>query len=163
MLYFFAAFMFIFTVSACGQSSDNSDDAITPAPDIPATTPDTTISSPAETTPDSIDTPPNKAEYVKITPEEAELMMADEDVVILDVRTQEEFDEGHIINAVLLPDFDISELAADVLPDKNQTILVHCRSGKRSESASRELINMGYTRVFDFGGILDWHGEIAVN
>jgi len=99
-------------------------------------------------------------EYKKISPQEAQTMMSD-DVVILDVRTQEEFDGGHIKNALLLPVDEIKEMAESILPDKAQTILVYCRSGGRSERAARELIGMGYTNVFDFGGIVDWPGEIV--
>jgi len=109
---------------------------------------------------DSIQT--EKIEYIKITPQEAHDMMTDNNnVVILDVRTQEEFDEGHITNAVLLPDYEIGEKAERVLADKNQTILIYCRTGRRSEIAARELIDMGYTKVFDFGGITDWPYEIV--
>ena len=104
--------------------------------------------------------PEVKAEYRKISQDEAAAMFSD-DAVILDVRTQEEFDEGHIRDAVLLPDYDVAALAATVLPDKEQIILIYCRTGRRSENAARELIEMGYTRVYDFGGIVDWTGEIV--
>jgi len=100
-------------------------------------------------------------EYIRLAPQEAREMMSD-DVIILDVRTQEEFDVGHIINAILLPDYEIQEKAEDILMDKYQTILIYCRSGRRSEAAARQLIDMGYTQVFDFGGILDWPGEIIL-
>jgi rhodanese-related sulfurtransferase len=104
--------------------------------------------------------PPPKAEYKKITPRQAQGMIID-GAVILDVRTQEEFEGGHIEGAVLLPGGEVGERAKEVLPDKNQTILVYCRSGRRSELAARELISMGYTNVYDFGGIIDWPGEIV--
>ena len=97
--------------------------------------------------------------YQKITPEIA-LEMMEDDAVILDVRTREEFDVLHIKGAVLLPDFEIKQKAEEVLPDKNQIILVYCRSGNRSETAAKELISMGYKKVFDFGGIVNWHGEV---
>ena len=103
-----------------------------------------------------------KTEYKKISPQEAQTMMSD-DVFILDVRTQEEFDEGHINNAVLLPDYEIKEKTESVIADKNQTVLVYCRTGVRSETASKELIEIGYTNVFDFGGLVDWTGEIVGN
>ena len=96
-----------------------------------------------------------ETEYIRITPEEARDMMTD-DVVILDVRSQEEFDSGHIKDAILLPHDVIRERANSVLTDKNQTILVYCQAGRRSEIASRALIEMGYTSVFDFGGINEW-------
>lgn len=98
--------------------------------------------------------------YIKITPEDAKNIMDTEDnIIILDVRTQEEFDSGHIENAILIPNTDISDKASEKLPDKDQKILVYCRSGNRSQTASAELISMGYTKVFDFGGIIDWPYE----
>ncbi len=99
------------------------------------------------------------AEYKKITPAEAQAMMG-EDVVVLDVRTQEEYDAGHIPDALLLPDTELKQRAEELLPEKDQTILVYCRSGRRSANAARQLLELGYTKVFDFGGILDWTGEI---
>ena len=102
-----------------------------------------------------------EVEYIKITPQEAQKMMQSDDVIILDVRTQEEFEAGHIPNAVLLPDFEVQENAKYVIPDKEQIILVYCLRGIRSENASRALIEMGYTRIYDFGGIMDWDGEIV--
>lgn len=103
---------------------------------------------------------PKKNNYIKITPQEAQEMMT-RDAIILDVRTQTEFDEGHIPNAVLLPDTEIKQRAEEVLPDKEQTILVYCRSGRRSALAAQELADMGYTNVYDFGGILDWTGDVV--
>ena len=111
---------------------------------------------PGYSTRPSVDNP----EYKRITPHEAREMMCD-DVIVLDVRAQEEFDRGHIENALLLPHDRIREEAGSILPDKNQTVLVYCQSGRRSEIASRELVDMGYTKVFDFGGIINWPGEIV--
>lgn len=88
-------------------------------------------------------------------------MMAQEGIIILDVRTEEEFAEGHIPNAVLLPDTEVKQRAEELLPDKEQTILVYCRSGRRSALAAQELADMGYTNVYDFGGILDWTGDVV--
>jgi len=100
------------------------------------------------------------AEYRKISAEDAFQMMHDnKEYVLLDVRTVEEFNEVHIKGALLIPDSEISSRAADELPDKSVLILVYCRSGRRSESAARELVDMGYTNVNDFGGILDWPFE----
>ncbi len=97
---------------------------------------------------------------VKITADEAKsLMDGDGDAVILDVRTQEEFDEGHIEGALLLPDTEVADKAQDILPDKDATILVYCRSGRRSALAADELVQLGYTDVRDFGGIIDWPYE----
>ena len=99
------------------------------------------------------------AKYKKITAAQAKALIDTGDVIILDVRTQEEFDDEHINDAVLLPDYDIGAKAATVLPDKGAKILVYCRSGNRSASASEKLIAMGYTDVLDFGGIIDWPYE----
>lgn len=101
-------------------------------------------------------------EYHKITGQEAKKMMDEnEEEIILDVRSLEEYNEGHIEGAVLLPDYEVKEKAEAVLEDKDQVILVYCRSGRRSEGAARELAQMGYTKVYDFGGIMDWKGEVV--
>lgn len=80
-------------------------------------------------------------------------------VIILDVRTQEEYDAGHIAEAVRLESADFEAKAANVLPDKDATILVYCRSGNRSKTAAKMLLELGYTDVYDFGGINDWPYE----
>jgi len=118
--------------------------------------------SPTKSTPPDIDPTPAKAQYIKITPQEAHEMMFG-DAIILDVRTQVEFDGGHIENALLLPNYDVEERAGDILKDKEQTILVYCQTGVRSQLAAKKLIDMGYTNVFDFGGINTWPGEIVGN
>lgn len=94
--------------------------------------------------------------YNKITSEEAKEIIDLEDVTILDVRTPEEYEEEHIEGALLIPDYDLKNLADSKLPDKDEKILVYCRSGSRSRAASEALIDMGYTNVYDFGGIVDW-------
>jgi rhodanese-related sulfurtransferase len=97
------------------------------------------------------------AVYRKISAEEAHAMMQkDKGFILLDVRTQDEFNQGHISGAVLLPDTLIAEKAATALPDKNAEILVYCRSGHRSSGAAKALVAMGYVNVYDFGGIIDW-------
>ncbi len=112
--------------------------------------------SSAEPSAESSAEAPSKAEYRKITPQEAKTMMDAGGVIILDVRTQEEFDGGHIKDAVLLPDTDVAQKAETVLPDRNARILVYCRSGRRSGLAAHALVDLGYTEVYDFGGIIDW-------
>lgn len=100
--------------------------------------------------------------YTLISASEAkEIMDSEEDIVILDVREKNEYKEGHIENAVLLPLGDIEFDAEDVLTDKDQRILVYCRSGRRSQMASQELVELGYTNVYDFGGVLDWEYELV--
>ena len=100
------------------------------------------------------------AEYIKISPREARDMIT-VDVVILDVRTQEEYDAGHVANAVLLPYDEVRERIAALVPDKDKIILVYCRAGVRSKRAALELIELGYTQVFDVGGMTDSIGEIV--
>lgn len=97
----------------------------------------------------------------KITSEEAKEEMNNRDVVILDVRTEEEYNSGHIENSMLIPIDDLENKAEEVLKNKNQKILVYCRSGNRSEKAADLLVKMGYTNVYDFGGIKDWPYEIV--
>ena len=101
-------------------------------------------------------------EYVSITAEEAKARMDSEtDYVIIDARTEEEFAEGHIEGAILIPEYEIADRAADELPDKDQLILVYCRSGRRSKIASQVLAELGYTNVKEFGGIIDWPYDIV--
>jgi len=99
--------------------------------------------------------------YMKISAKEAKTIIDSEDVIILDVRTEEEFNIGHIENAVLLPVTDIKSKAEEVLTDKDAKILVYCRSGNRSATAAKDLIAMGYTNIIDFGGINSWPYEIV--
>lgn len=98
---------------------------------------------------------------MNITAAEArQIMDTEEDYIILDVRTQEEYDEGHIPGAVLIPDTEIKARAEGVLTDKNQLILIYCRSGRRSKLAAEILVELGYTNIKEFGGILDWPYEV---
>lgn len=99
--------------------------------------------------------------YVNITAQEAkELMENETNYVILDTRTQEEYDEKHIPGAILIPYDEILEKAEEILPDKDQLILVYCRSGRRSKLASEDLVALGYTNIREFGGIIDWPYEV---
>ena len=99
--------------------------------------------------------------YEQISQSEAKKLMDSESgYIILDVRTDEEFAEGHIPGAVLIPDYEIAERAEAELPDKSQLILVYCRSGNRSKTASEILAELGYTNVKEFGGINTWPYEI---
>ena len=99
-------------------------------------------------------------EYKQITMDEAVTMMDEEtDYIILDVRRPDEFAEKHIPNAINVPNETIGEEAIPELPDKDQLLLVYCRSGNRSKQASKKLAEMGYTNVYEFGGINDWPGE----
>ena len=99
--------------------------------------------------------------YQQITQEEAKEMMDTQEVIILDVREQDEYDSGHIPGAVLLPVGTIDETtAAEVIPEKDSTVLVYCRSGNRSKTASAALAELGYTGIYEFGGINTWPYEI---
>lgn len=98
--------------------------------------------------------------YTMIDQEEAKRMMDTQTVIILDVREQYEFDEGHIAGAVLLPSTNINEeTAAEVIPDKDSVVLVYCRTGMRSLFAAATLAELGYTNVYEFGGIVTWPYE----
>ena len=100
--------------------------------------------------------------WTSITQEEAVNMMAEEDGhVVLDVRRQDEYDSGHIPGAVLLPNESIGQKQPEELPDLDQIILIYCRSGNRSRQAAQKLSDLGYTNVYEFGGILTWDGELT--
>ena len=100
--------------------------------------------------------------YEQITAEQAKTIMdTEKDYIIIDARTEEEFAEGHIENAILIPEYEIANRAKKELPDKEQLILVYCRSGRRSKIASEELVKLGYTNVKEFGGIIDWPYEVV--
>ena len=90
-----------------------------------------------------------------------EMMASGDSYVLVDVRTEEEYAEGHIEGALLLPLDQLETLAEEQLPDKDATILVYCRSGNRSAQASALLVELGYTQIYDFGGIMDWPVEIV--
>lgn len=97
----------------------------------------------------------------KISPEKAKEMMDTATPIILDVRTQEEYDESHIEGAILIPDYEISEKAVELLTDKDAVILVYCRSGRRSALAAKALSELGYSQIYDFGGIIDWPYDVV--
>ena len=98
--------------------------------------------------------------YRSITMDEAVTMMAQETgYIILDVRRPDEYAAGHIPNAINVPNESIGTSEIPELPDKNQLIMVYCRSGRRSKEASEKLVKLGYTNIVEFGGILDWKGE----
>ena len=101
------------------------------------------------------------AVYMNITAEEAkQIMDTEEGYIILDARTQEEYDEGHIPGAIVISHEEIAEKAEKVLTDKEQLILVYCRSGRRSKIAAEALVELGYTNIKEFGGIIDWPYEV---
>ncbi len=100
--------------------------------------------------------------YEQISQDEAKRIMdTEEGFVIIDARTEEEFREGHIEGAILIPEYEIAERAEKEIPEKDTLILVYCRSGRRSKIASEALVQLGYTNVKEFGGIIDWQYEIV--
>ena len=102
------------------------------------------------------------ATYEQISGAEAKALMDSESgYIIIDARTQEEYDQGHIPGAIMIPEYEIADRAEKELPDKEQLILVYCRSGRRSKIAAEELVKLGYTNVKEFGGIIDWEYEIV--
>ena len=102
-----------------------------------------------------------KPVYRKVSHKEAQEIMATQaQSITIDVRSQEEYNQGHIPGAQLLPLDEIAKKAESVLGDKGQTILVYCRSGARSEAAAKQLVGMGYSKVYDFGGVADWPGGL---
>ena len=102
----------------------------------------------------------DKAAYHKLSAEEAYEMMISQEIVV-DVRTREEYDGGHIENAVLVPNESIGSEMPETLPDKEATLLIYCRSGRRSKDAAQKLLALGYQSVYDFGGVIDWPYELV--
>ena len=103
-----------------------------------------------------------KITYQQISQEEAKRIMDTEnDYVIIDSRTDEEFAKGHIKGAIMIPEYEIAQKAEKEIPDKNKLILVYCRSGRRSKIAAAELVKLGYTNVKEFGGIITWPYEVV--
>ena len=106
--------------------------------------------------------PDREAVYMNITAKEAkELMDTETGYIILDVRTREEYDQGHIPGAILIPDTEIRTEAEEILTDKDRLILVYCRSGRRSKLAAEILVELGYTNIREFGGIIDWPYDVV--
>ena len=103
----------------------------------------------------------DKAAYHKLSAEDAYEMMVSQEVVIVDVRTPEEYDGGHIPNAILVPNESIGDDMPEALPDKEATLLIYCRSGRRSKDAAQKLLALGYQSVYDFGGVIDWPYELV--
>ena len=102
------------------------------------------------------------ATYEQISGAEAKALMDSESgYIIIDARTQSEYDDGHIPGAILIPEYEIADRAEKELLDKAQLILVYCRSGRRSKIAAEELVMLGYTNVKEFGGIIDWEYDIV--
>lgn len=107
---------------------------------------------------------PQTRSYRQISMQEAvEMMEQEENYILLDVRTHGEYSAGHIPNAIVIPNETIGTQEIPQLPDKNQLIMVYCRSGNRSKQASEKLVKLGYTNIVEFGGIIDWLGQIVTD
>lgn len=103
-------------------------------------------------------------EYKKISAADAKTRMdSGDEIIILDVRTKEEYDAGHIAGAILIPNETIIDKQPELLPELDAEILVYCRSGNRSAQAANKLIAIGYTNVVDFGGIIDWPYDVVTD
>ena len=101
--------------------------------------------------------------YSSITMEDAAILLESEnDYLLLDVRTEQEYFSGHIPGAMCIPNEEIDETVIDALPDQEQVIFVYCRSGNRSKQAAEKLVNLGYTNIVEIGGVTDWPGELIV-
>ena len=139
-----AILMFAVMLTACGTENAENNSI--------------SVSESAETTEDAVLT------YEQISAEDAKkLMDTESDFIIVDARTTEEFAEGHIPDAVLIPEYEIADRAPSELPDKERLILVYCRSGRRSKIASQALADLGYTNVKEFGGIIDWPYDVVTD
>ena len=145
-----AILMLAVTLTACGMEEAAEDSMIlNETKEITETT---------ETTEDVL------VPYEQITAEDAKKFMDTEsDYSIVDARTEEEYIEGHIPGAILIPEYEITDRAQSELPDKDQLILVYCRSGRRSKIASQALADLGYTNVKEFGGIIDWPYDVVTD
>lgn len=140
-----AILMLVITLTACGTEEAADDSTI--------------LNKTTETTEPAEDV---LVPYEPITAEDAKkLMDTESDYIIVDARTAEEFAEGHIPGAILIPEYEIADRARAELPDKDQLILVYCRSGRRSKIASQALTDLGYTNVKEFGGIIDWPYDVV--
>lgn len=95
--------------------------------------------------------------FKSISPKDAlEIIKGDSKAILIDVRTPEEYKTVRIPGSILVPDYEITDKIEKVVPDKNSTVILYCRSGRRSAQAAKELAKMGYTKVLDMGGIMDW-------
>ena len=141
-----AAVLLTLSLNSCGENNEK----------IPET--DATVTDMEGDTMNEAET----STYRQISMDEAAAMMEQESgYIILDVRRPDEFAAGHIPNAVNVPNETIGTAEIPELPDKGQLILVYCRSGRRSKEASEKLVGLGYTNIVEFGGILDWTGEVV--
>ncbi len=155
LIYMALAAVLIFSGCAPGGNAPTATAAEAPAQTTPADSATKAPADPAETA--ANESPGAKAQ--KITPDDARALIGTEGVTLLDVRAQYEYDEAHIDGALLLPYDTITADSPELPADKNSTIIVYCRSGRRSAIAADTLTALGYTNVYDLGGIQDWPYE----
>lgn len=153
-------------LAACSPQKNTASNAGAGEKSLAVTMADTPADTPTVTTADTAAESPTAQEqsseeaYHKITAEEAKKMMDEGGVIIVDVRTSEEYREAHIPDSILVPNESITtDQEPEELPDKDAVLLVHCRTGIRSKQASDKLVELGYKHVYDFGGIVDWPYE----
>lgn len=147
-----AAGLLILALAVLLAGCGNREQAAAPATETASETSSASVEAPKE----------QAASYHQISQEEAKEMMAmDGTQIIVDVRTQEEYESGHIPGAICIPNESIGCDSPEALPDYDQIILIYCRTGRRSKEASQKLASMGYTNIYEFGGINDWTGEIV--
>ena len=161
LLLFLIIFILPFSSIACtnsGSSKESAASSTVPTGSAVSTESSESSGASTETTSASAATDPT-AGYQTISPAEAKKLIGTEGVVLVDVRTQDEYDAGYIEGAILLPVDELSQKAESVLKDKNAKIIVYCRSGRRSAIAAKELLTMGYRDVYDLGGIVNWPYE----
>lgn len=107
------------------------------------------------------ESPSPKVTVTKVSADQALALIKDQGAILVDVRTQGEYDEGHIKGAIVIPNETIGSTAIAALPDKNVPVIVYCRSGRRSADAANKLLSLGYTKVYDLGGIQSWPYEVV--
>lgn len=157
-----AAIAAVVLLAGCAQSTEPASDVAIEASDPTAEASDTAVEPSSSDAAEASASSEQGSGYQQISQEEAmQMMESEDDYIILDVRTPKEFAEGHIPEAVNIPNESIGNDISNTLKDKNQILLVYCRSGNRSKQASLKLAMMGYTNVFEFGGIITWPGEIV--
>lgn len=126
--------------------------------------PSADVNSPQDTVQPQETIQTSVAEYRRISAEDAKARIdSGDEIIIVDVRTEAEFDAGHLPNAILIPNETIGKSMPELLPDLDAEILIYCRSGNRSAQAAKKLVAIGYTNVYDFGGIIDWPYEIVTD
>lgn len=156
--YIFAVFavLMLFCCGCGGESKKNEESSTA------MSLPESSLDASQDTSPESKESGRNAVRYIS-QEEAASIMDSEIGYIILDVRTEEEFKEGHIPGAVCVPNETITDTMPPELPDKDQLILIYCRSGNRSKQAAKKLYDIGYNNLVEFGGIRDWQGSVVTD